>query len=257
MKKVKILKFILIILFLQNNFASQKADSDFYSLYKMILKKYVVNGLVNYKNLKTDVRLQDCINILANIDPSNIKGRNSLLAFWINVYNAYTLKIICDNYPLKSITELSTSGKEKTSIWDKQLVIVNNKKLSLNDIENKIIRKKYKDLRIHFALVCAAISCPELRNEPYTSANLYEQLNDQGKKFFVNSSKNNFDLRSKTAYLSRILDWYRNDFGKNNSEIFLSISEFLPEKVAAEIKNSNDKWNIKFKNYNWSLNEIN
>lgn len=261
-KKLKIILsgIILTLLLHNNNQIAEQNDQSVHSIYNSILKEYVKDGLVNYEKLKNDKRLNEYINILVNTDPSKIKDRKEQLAFWINAYNAYTLKVICDNYPLKSITDLNSNGKIlsyvlKTTVWDRDLVTINHKQMSLNDIEHGIIRKKYNDPRIHFALVCAAISCPPLRSEAYTGSKLDEQLDDQGEKFFADDSKNSFDTKSHTAFLSKIIDWYGKDFGNSDQEILLRVLKFFPGRIRQEIKKSVDKWNIEFSDYNWTLNE--
>ncbi len=139
-----------------------------HQLFTDILQKYVLNGLVDYKNLKNDNRLDKYLSQLSNTDPDKLKG-NEKLAFWINAYNAFTLQIVIENYPIESITDLNTGGKIIAyllgdTVWDKEFITINNKKYSLNDIEHKILRKM-NEPRIHFAIVCASISCPELLNE--------------------------------------------------------------------------------------------
>ena len=161
------------------------------SLYTDILKDYVIEGLVNYAGLKDDTRLDEYITAIALTDPSQIKDESERLAFWINAYNAYTLKIICEEYPIKSINELHSGGKIfghifGSTIWHKEIVTINNKKVSLNYIEHEVIRVEFDEPRIHFALVCAAIGCPPLLNEAYEGKRLNQQLENQALLFFMN-----------------------------------------------------------------------
>ena len=128
--------------------------------------------------------------------------------------------------------------------------------MTLNEIEHEIIRKKFKEPRIHFALVCASISCPPLRNEAYEGYKLNEQLEDQAKLFFNDRTKNKFDLKNRTAFLSKILDWYDNDFGNNDEEVLLFIAKYLPEKLSKDIQENTEEWDIDYLPYNWDLNEI-
>lgn len=229
-------------------------------LYNEILHQYVKNGLVDYKNLKNDNRLYEFINSLKITDPSDFKTKEEKLAFWINAYNAYTLYIICKNYPVESINDLSTGGKIigyllGATVWDKDFVEINHKKMTLNNIEHDIIRKEFNEPTIHFVLVCAAISCPPLRNEAYTGEKLDEQLNDQAKIFLNDKYKNYFDEENKTAHISKIFDWYNDDFGNNDKRILKLISQYLPEKLSNDIKANTTKWQIEYNNYNWDLNE--
>lgn len=235
-------------------------DGDSHKLFTEILSEYVKNGLVNYKTLCKDQRLGQYIKRLANTNPDTMASKEAQLAFWINAYNAYTLKVICDNYPVKSINDLHFGGLVigtvlKKTIWDADFVIINKKKLTLNTIEHKIIRPGFKDARIHFALVCAAMSCPELRAEAYEGQKLDEQLNDQARKFLTNPKDNSFDKDKKVAYLSKIIDWYDKDFGDNDTEILLYLTQFLPAVIADDIKANPNAWKIKHNSYDWSLNE--
>ena len=230
------------------------------SLFTEMLQDYVTDGKVNYPALREDDRLDTYLAQLAATNPDTLADKQAQLAFWINVYNAYTLKVICDNYPVKSINDLHTGGLIigtilKKTVWDRKLVTINNQKLSLNHIEHQIIRAHFKDPRAHFTLVCASKSCPPLRPEAYAADKLDEQLDDQGKIFFSQSDKNYFELDKKIAHLSKILDWYAGDFGKSDEEVLLYVVGFLPENLAAEIRANPKKWKVKYTKYDWSLNE--
>lgn len=260
MKKFKILLSVIFIILIsvQNSYSQ---DSVSVKIYDNLLHKYIVNGLVDYENLVKDKNLEKYIDALSKFDPSTLTNKNDKLAFWINAYNAYTLKIIVDNYPISSINDLHSGGRIiahilKTTVWDKDFVIIDNKKITLNYIEHDIIRPKFKDPRIHFALVCGAMSCPPLRNEAYIGDKLDEQLNDQGKTFFADQSQNSFDGKNHIVYLSKILDWYGDDFGDSDSQILLRIKTFLPKKIAESVNDNIIKWKIDFKSYDWNLNKI-
>jgi len=231
-----------------------------HELFTEILHDYVQDGRVNYHELRNDHRLDAYLEQLTAADPETIADKKAQLAFWINAYNAYTLKVICDNYPVKSINDLHTGGLIvgtvlKKTIWDKEFVIINRKHLSLNQIEHEIIRKRFKEPRIHFALVCAAKSCPPLRSEAFQRDRLDEQLDDQGRVFFSQPDKNSFEPEKKIAHLSKIMDWYEGDFGKNDDDVLRYISRFLPEEIAASIKTDPKIWRINYTDYDWSLNE--
>ncbi len=237
---------------------SNEADAN--SLFTEILQDYVKDGKVNYRALRADVRLDTYLAHLAATNPDILADKQAQLAFWINAYNAYTLKVICDNYPVKSINDLHTGGlivgtTLKKTVWDRKLVTINDQKISLNYIEHEIIRPQFKDPRAHFALVCASKSCPPLRAEAFEGNKLDEQLDDQGRIFFSQSDKNYLELDKKIAHLSKILDWYARDFGKNDEEVLLYVSRFLPAELAADIQATPKKWKIKYTKYDWSLNE--
>lgn len=230
-----------------------------HSLFTDILNKHVKNGLVNYKELKKDKRLDAYLKQLTNTVPEKL-GRNEKLAFWINAYNAFTLQVIVENYPIESINELHTGGRiighilGKT-VWDKEFVTINNKKYSLNDIEHKILRKM-DEPRIHFAIVCASISCPALRNEAFEAEKIEQQLQEEAIKFLNDKARNDFDVTRKTASLSKIFDWFEEDFGSNDEEVLTYTAQFLDVDVAKNIKSNLTKWEIVYKDYNWDLNEI-
>jgi hypothetical protein len=235
-------------------------EADATSLFTEILRDYVHDGKVNYGALREDDRLDAYLTQLAATNPDTIADKQAQLAFWINAYNAYTLKVICDNYPVKSINDLHTGGLIigtvlKKTIWDKELAVINGKKVTLNQIEHEIIRKRFNEPRIHFALVCAAKSCPPLRSEAFEAARLDEQLDDQGRVFFRQPDKNFFEPEKRIAHLSKIMEWYEGDFGKNDEEVLLYVAGFLPEDLAAGIRDNSQKWKIKYTQYDWSLNE--
>lgn len=253
------MKKIILFFLIMTNFMF--AQSEQHKLFTSILNDYVVNGLVKYKELKNDSRLDEYLSQLMQTDPQKISNKEDKLAFWINVYNAYTLKLIKENYPLESINDLHTGGLligqilGKT-VWHKEWIKIGGKTLSLNNIEHDIIRKEFTEPRIHFALVCAAVSCPPLRNEAYEGYKIDEQLKDQAVIFFNNETKNRFDVKTKTAELSKILDWYESDFGNNDEEVLKYVSQFLPSDIAKNINDYLSQWDIDHLSYNWSLNEF-
>ncbi len=237
------------------------AGSETHSLFTQILQDYVHTGLVDYRALCSDSRLEEYIGQLVKTNPDTIPTDEGKLAFWLNAYNAYTLKVICDNYPVESINDLHFGGLIigtvlKKTIWDEDFVIINHEKMTLNEIEHEIIRPVFKDPRAHFGLVCASIGCPPLRNEAFEAAKLDEQLDDQGRKFLRDTSKNNFDLSERIARISKIFDWFSGDFGKNDAEILIYIAQFLPDDIAGAIRSNPKQWKVKHTKYDWDLNEI-
>jgi len=223
-----------------------------HKIFTEILQKYVTDGLVNYKELKTDQKFETYLNQLSSTNPSQLTEKEEI-AFWINAYNAFTMKIILDNYPVKSINDIKFSEK---SVWNEDFIPINKKKYSLNEIENKILRIKFKDPRIHFAIVCASISCPALLNEAYEADKVDQQLQEQTIEFLRDRDRNEFDLKNKTAIISRIFDWFGDDFGKSHKGILKYISLFLPDDVGKDIKQNLNTWAISYKKYDWNLNEI-
>jgi hypothetical protein len=240
--------------------AARAGGTDTHALFTDVLAEYVADGTVDYRDLCEDDRLGTYIAHLASTDPDGIVDDDARLAFWINAYNAYTLKIICDNYPVESIKDLHTGGQIvahviKKTAWDKRFVVIGGETFSLNDVEHKIIRPRFEDPRAHYALVCAAKSCPPLRSEAYEGDKLDAQLNDQGRVFFADPTKNHFDREKKIAYLSKIMDWYSGDFGENDEELLLAITRFLPDELVENIRSNPGAWKIKHTKYDWNLNE--
>lgn len=244
----------LLITMVTINSSSAQTHQSFTDL----LKKYVINGLVDYKNLKNDNQLDNYLSQLSDTNPDKL-NRNEKLAFWINAYNAFTLKVVSDNYPINSITDLHTGGKiigyliGKT-VWDKQFITINNKKYALNDIEHKILRKM-NEPRIHFAVVCASISCPELRAEAFEADKIEAQLQEQTAKFLNDKTRNHYDLKNREAYISEIFNWFGEDFGKSDENILKFIANYVPENISKDIKSNLSNWSISFNDYDWDLNK--
>lgn len=252
-----ILKIIHLITILFLIFAFSVSAQE-HKLFSEILQDYVKDGLVDYKNLANDDRLKEYLDQLSSIDPEKL-NQSQQLAFWINAYNAFTLYIISENYPVESITDLHTGGKiigyllGKT-VWDKEFIIINDKKYSLNNIEHKILRKM-NEPRIHFAIVCASISCPELRNEAFEADKLEIQLEEQAQRFINDPSRNSFDLGNREAEISEIFNWFDEDFGDSEEEVLIFISDYLTDEIASEIKDNFSEWDISYMDYDWGLNE--
>jgi hypothetical protein len=255
-KKVLLIIIMLIIGrlgYCQNNIPDN-------SLFTLILSEYVKDGLVDYKNLKDDKHFDEYLDQLSKTNINDFKNIDDIIAFWINVYNAYTLKFILEEYPVESINDLHWGGLYLgsvlgTTIWDDDKIVINNVKLSLNNIEHDTLRKAIGDERVHFALVCASISCPQLRNEAYEGSSVNEQLEEEARTFFSDRSKNRFDPETKTAHLSKILDWYDDDFGNSKQEILEYVARYLPDDLASEIIAYIDEWKIEYLDYNWNLND--
>ncbi|MBK5213250.1 MAG: DUF547 domain-containing protein [Flavobacteriaceae bacterium] len=211
-----------------------------HSQWNILLKKYVDSeGLVDYKRFKTDqAKLDGYLKMLSEKEPTNDWSMQELLAYYINLYNAATVKLIVENYPTKSIKDIDGP-------WTKSRVSIGDKELSLGGIENGILRKM-NEPRIHFTINCASISCPKLMNEAYTAAKINEQL-DRAAKEFINSDKN--DITAANPKLSSIFDWYRKDFKVNGKQDVIGyINQYSNTKI-------NLGATITYKDYNWNLNE--
>ncbi len=207
-------------------------------IWNNLLMKYVsVAGKVNYAGIKENKgELEKYLDLLSNNPPLSSWSDSDQLSYWINAYNAFTIRLIIDNYPLKSITKLH-DGKP----WDVMWITIGSKTYSLNQIENEIIRPQFKEPRIHFAVNCAAVSCPPLTNKAYTANNL-EQILEENTKAFINNPQFN-TITGEKVEISKIFDWYKDDFG--------DLIHFLNMYTKREIKRNVV---IKFKEYNWALN---
>lgn len=177
-------------------------------------------------------------------------GKADRLALLLNLYNAQTLRLIVDHYPVKSIRSIGTLPG---AAWRELVVRFGGQMMSLDHLENKVIRVEYREPRIHFALVCAAVSCPPLRSEPYVGARLGEQLDDQARKFLATPESNRFDAAKNTLYLSEIFKWYGEDFTKAAGSPAIYVKPFLP-KAQRDALADPAKVKVKFTDYDWALN---
>lgn len=204
-----------------------------------LLQKHVSDkGKVNYKGLKNDkARLDRYCQLLSANPPQEGWSKEETMAYWINAYNAFTLKLVVDNYPTKSIMNF-----DRGKTWDVRRISIGDKKYSLNNLENDILRPQYKDPRIHFAINCAAKSCPPLWNHAYTAENLEATL-EARTRAFVNDPKQN-SLSSNRAVVSKIFEWYAADFG--------TLTQFLNKYADNRMSNVAV---ISYNVYNWDLNE--
>jgi hypothetical protein len=204
-----------------------------------LLQKYVSNkGNVNYKGFKKDAAaLQSYLNVLAKNLPEKSWSKNAVLAYWINAYNAYTVKLIVDNYPVKSIKIIDNP-------WEKEFFTLGTKKYSLGEIEHKILRKM-NEPRIHFAINCASFSCPNLANAAYSENGLDKQLEDAAKSFVNDKTKNT--IASDKIEISSIFDWFSGDF-KTKGPLIDFLNKYSLIKISKGAT-------VKYKEYNWNLNE--
>lgn len=211
------------------------------------LKRYVnTQGLVNYRAWQKDtVGLAAYLGQLSAHLPESTAPADEQLAYWLNAYNAATVLRVLRAYPIRSIRELGGIVPRVNTVWDQRFLVLGGKRYSLNDIEHQIIRKRFTEPRIHMALVCAARSCPPLRQEAYTAPRLQAQLADQTSTFLRDASKNN--LRRNPVQVSAIFDWYAADFTRDNS----SLRQFLARYAPAPIP---DGVPIRFMPYDWTLN---
>ena len=215
-----------------------------------LLQKYVNDqGMVNYKGLQADrSSLKSYLSMLESNAPQSSWTRDQKLVYWINAYNAYTLDLILEHYPVKSIKDIGSTIKIPfvSTAWDVKFINIGGEEYDLNNIEHGIIRKEFDEPRIHFALVCAAVSCPKLQNRAYVPEKLDAQLTKAAKEFLANPEKNSFKNANK-ATLSKLFNWYGGDFKKNGTLVEY-INKYAPTQL-------DKKANIAWMDYNWNLNE--
>lgn len=220
-----------------------------HAIWDKLLKTHVdKEGFVNYKGfIRDSSKLNEYLDLLSAANPKDDKwSKEEQMAFWINAYNAFTVKLIIDHYPVSSIKDIKKGIAFVNSVWDIQFIKIGGDTYDLNNIEHKILRSKFKDARIHAAINCASYSCPALRDEAYTAEKLDKQLTDAMRKF-VNDPKRN-KVSAKKAEISEIFKWFRKDFTRDAGSIRGFLNRYADKKLDANGK-------ISHLDYNWNLNE--
>ena len=226
-----------------------------HSTWDRLLKKYVdQDGMVNYAAWKASeadrAALKQYLAALSQAAPEAKTTKEGKLAFWINAYNALTVHGILEVYPTSSIRN-HTAKVLGYNIWKDLLLPVGGKKYSLEAIEHQVLRK-LSEPRIHFAIVCASIGCPRLRNEAYTPDKLEEQLADNARDFFSRQKNLQVDFAARVIRVSSILDWFGTDFGPTPPAALKSLLEYMPADAKQVI--SSNSFSVSFLEYDWSLN---
>ena len=231
------MKKLLVILLISVSGFAQNFD---YKNYSKFLGKYVSEkGNVNYDKIKTNkAELDAIIKQFEKTQPTDKWSRNEKLAYYINAYNVYTLKIVVDNYPTKSIKDIDNA-------WDKKFIPSGKDKISLGDVEHKILRKM-NEPRIHFAINCASFSCPNLLNEAYLPETLDKQLETVTKSFINDKTKNT--ITTSEIKISEIFNWFSGDFKTKKTTLIDFINTYSTVKIDKKAK-------VKFLDYNWNLNK--
>lgn len=205
-------------------------------------------GKVNYKGFIQDsIKLNAYLDLLSANHPNDKNwSADERLAYWINAYNAFTVKLIVDHYPTKSIKDIKKGIPFVSDVWEINFFKIEGHSYNLNDIEHGIIRKRFVEPRIHAACNCASFSCPRLRNEAFTADRLEEQLDDQMRGFINNKTKNTLD--PDNPKMSKIFRWYGGDFKKTGK----SVREYINQYAKIKIEEGAD---IDYQDYIWTLNE--
>ena len=213
-----------------------------------LLRRFVTDGMVDYGGLKHfQSVLQQYLEQIAGLDQRQ-HGRNELLALFINAYNATTLKLILEHFPgIHSIRDIPSSQR-----WHDRRWRIAGETLSIDEIENKVLRKRFREPRIHFAIVCASVGCPPLRAEAYRGSQIDSQLADQARIF--NQSEHYIKLQKNTLWLSSIYDWYSEDFKSAAGSILGYVASYSNGAVREAIQTRGNELQIEYLPYDWRLN---
>lgn len=246
MKFVAVTLFFASLLFFTIDTWAKSPDwTDYSEVLKQVkpgVKHETPLALVDYDRLKQSGQLEKAYQQISQFPVENLESREEKLAFYINTYNILALKMVIDHWPLESIKD---AGSLFRPVWGKTAGIIGGREVSLDDIEHEMIRPMGEP-RIHLAIVCASVSCPDLRTEPYTAEKLNLQLDDQA-KFFLFNDKKGLMVSSKAIHISKIFDWFEEDFSKAGGvETF--IRQYRPELPDLEIDADID--------YDWSVNGV-
>ncbi|MBI2375686.1 MAG: DUF547 domain-containing protein [Deltaproteobacteria bacterium] len=230
-------------------------DQD-HTAWTKLLTRYVRAGIVDYAGLRRggEAELNDYLRSLQSVCRGHFDtwSRAQKLAFWVNAYNAYTVRLILNHYPLKSIRAIGLLPGAAFRADFIPMEKLRGDTISLNVIENEILRKELREPRIHFAIVCASTSCPMLRTEAYRAAELDRQLDDGARGFLRDSTKNRFDAVTNTLRLSSIFDWFHEDFEGAAGSLQAFVARYADAPTARAIGAGGVR--VEHLDYDWSLN---
>ena len=224
------------------------SDAVSHRTFSEVLRQHVTDGQVNYPGIAADGRFGDYLRMFNRIDPGRFSAQDDRLAFWINAYNAFAIQGILDGY-------------SPATLWGRYRYFlareyaVGEGQITLYDLEREILVKEFREPRIHFAIVCASQSCPKLRSEAYEPRMLARQLDDSARGFINDPSKNRFDRATRTAWLSVIFKWFREDFEAQAGSLGAYVAQYVADSEMAREMNDND-YRIQFLDYDWSLNGV-
>jgi hypothetical protein len=242
------MRILLLCLVFVSQYSLASFDwSDYSTLLKQNIVKEqrsgIVTNLVDYDSISNDPKFSGLLERLATFDPSNLKGKEKM-AFYINTYNLFAIKLINEHKPKNSIRDI---GSWFSPVWQKPAAMLNTKTISLDTIEHKILRKM-NEPRIHFAIVCASLSCPDLRTEAYSANDLNNQLDEQTRGFLSNAGKG-IHIKGEEIYISKIFDWFDKDFAadRESTSILKYIAQYNMEAGRFTDYRTLD--------YNWELNK--
>ncbi|MDT0606731.1 DUF547 domain-containing protein [Croceitalea rosinachiae] len=237
--KNKITLTAILLLFLFQTGTAQ-TTSEFFDKADTFFKTYIEHGRVDYKTIRENSsRLNELVAIAKEISISK-SDVNTYQAFWINAYNLSVIKGIVDNYPIKS-------PLDKDGFFDKATYDLAGKSITLNDIENKLLRGNFpKEARFHFVLVCAGLGCPPIINNAYLPNTLDAQLQTQTELSLNNP--NFIKVKGNKVQLSQLFEWYKGDFTQEGKSQIDYVNQYRKEKIDGKVK-------VSYYNYDWTLNE--
>jgi len=260
------MKFFISLLSLYSLAAGAAYDPQ-HAIWSKLLGSRVKQGVVDYVGFKSDsVELARYVDQIGEVTKSEYEAwpREAQMAYLINAYNAFTVKLVADFYPVESIRDIGEKVggnlfNKKSKQWKVSEYLVGGKKVvframgkpvTLDEIEHENLRAKFKDPRVHFTLVCGAVSCPFLRSEAYVASKLEAQLEAQGKDFLADPFRNRYDDKKEILFVSKIFDWFNGDF-KAHGDLLTFLKKYLPAETLAKVK---EKTPIEYLDYDWSLN---
>jgi Protein of unknown function, DUF547 len=228
-----------------------------HSAFDLLLRAHVSGGLVDYDAFSRSEAFRAYLDRLFGAEPERLPEKERL-AFWINVYNAYTIEQVNAHHERESIRNIrKTLGMfPLKGPWSEKMVRAAGKTLTLDEVEHDILRRRFREPRIHFALVCAALGCPPLRSEAYTGARIDEQLDDQARTFLLASpDKNRVDVAAETVWVSPILVWYEEDFGGTREALGRFLARYRPQRPERALLLSG-RFRLRETAYDWTLNGV-
>lgn len=224
--------------------------------WQRVLERFVIAeddalNRVDYAGLRDDglATLNRYLDAMTALDPRTL-ARDEQMAYWINVYNALTVRLIATNWPVRSILELG-DGALARGPWDDPIVRVNGRALTLNDIEHRILRALWREPRIHFAVNCASVGCPDLQLRPFTGETLEAMLQSSAQRFLASPRGVSIDDTGMT--LSSLFDWYAEDFGDGEAAVIDALADLADDATAAKLRSHGGR--IRY-DYDWTVNGL-
>jgi hypothetical protein len=220
-----------------------------HAVFDSLLRQHVSDaGWVDYQGFIQDsTKFNEYLQLLSQHHPNDRNwSENEQIAYWINAYNAFTIKLIMDHYPVASIKDIKNGIPFVNTVWDIKFINIEGAEYDLNNIEHGILRPKYNEPRIHFAVNCASISCPKLQRFAYTGDKLDKQLDEAARTFINDTDKNK--ITPGKVELSKILSWYWGDFKDQYDSRVELINKYAETKVNPDAE-------VEYLEYDWGLND--